>query len=78
MPCMCGDYCCPSCGPAQGNWHCPICGKWASEGCEHINHITGRLKKQYEKQAEEIAKKEAEADDFMYKQYLEDKKLGFV
>ena len=36
MACMCGDTCCNSCGPAQGNWKCPICGDWASEGCEHI------------------------------------------
>lgn len=26
MPCMCGDICCASCGPAQGNWRCEICG----------------------------------------------------
>lgn len=36
MSCMCGDYCCPSCGPAQGNWRCPICREWASEGCDHM------------------------------------------
>jgi hypothetical protein len=35
MPCMCGDICCPSCGPAQGNHKCEKCGAWASEGCEH-------------------------------------------
>ena len=35
MPCMCGDICCPSCGPAQGNGRCPICGQWESDGgCE--------------------------------------------
>jgi len=33
MPCMCGDTCCPSCGPAQGNFRCPVCRVWASEGC---------------------------------------------
>jgi hypothetical protein len=36
MPCMCGDTCCPSCGPAQGNWKCPLCGAWASDGCDHV------------------------------------------
>ena len=36
MACMCGDICCPSCGPAQGNWRCPLCRAWASEGCEHL------------------------------------------
>lgn len=46
MPCMCGDLCCPSCGPAQGNWRCPICNEWASEECEHINN-KGELKPTY-------------------------------
>ena len=36
MPCMCGDTCCPSCGPAQGNWRCLVCREWASEGCDHV------------------------------------------
>lgn len=35
--CFCGDIRCPSCGPAQGNEHCPECGQWADEGlCEHM------------------------------------------
>lgn len=35
-PCMCGDLCCRSCGPAQGNTRCPVCGVWASDGgCEN-------------------------------------------
>ena len=34
--CMCGDYLCPSCGPAQGNSRCDVCGSWESEGgCEN-------------------------------------------
>ena len=33
-PCMCGDTQCPSCGPAQGNSKCPVCGAWADDGCE--------------------------------------------
>jgi len=32
MPCMCGDLRCWSCGPAQGNSKCEICGKWDDEG----------------------------------------------
>jgi len=33
---MCGDTCCSSCGPAQGNSRCSICGAWASDGgCEN-------------------------------------------
>lgn len=30
--CLCGDYCCSSCGPAQGNRRCSHCLAWASEG----------------------------------------------
>lgn len=33
-PCLCGDICCPSCGPAQGNSRCLVCGAWASDGCD--------------------------------------------
>lgn len=34
-PCMCGDICCRSCGPAQGNNRCDVCGRWDSDGgCE--------------------------------------------
>ncbi len=58
MPCMCGDYCCPSCGPAQGNFRCPICEEWASEGCEHFDEETGELKQEFVKRAQEIAKAE--------------------
>lgn len=32
MPCMCGDPYCGSCGPAQGNDRCEICGKWSWDG----------------------------------------------
>lgn len=32
MPCMCGDFCCNSCGPAQGNRRCYVCGEWESDG----------------------------------------------
>jgi hypothetical protein len=31
-PCMCGDLRCMFCGPAKGNNHCEICGKWDDEG----------------------------------------------
>lgn len=33
-PCMCGDTHCHSCGPAQGNSRCLVCGAWADDGCE--------------------------------------------
>lgn len=31
-PCLCGDTRCGSCGPAQGNNRCEICGIWDDEG----------------------------------------------
>jgi len=51
MSCMCGDICCPSCGPAQGNWRCPICREWASEGCAHIGE-DGEISPEFREQAE--------------------------
>ena len=50
-PCMCGDLCCPSCGPAQGNHKCPICGEWVTEGCPHIDERDGQLKDEFLPQA---------------------------
>ncbi len=32
MPCMCGDTYCYSCGPAQGNSQCDVCGEWSADG----------------------------------------------
>jgi len=31
-PCMCGDIYCHSCGPAQGNHKCPVCGVRSYDG----------------------------------------------
>lgn len=31
-PCLCGDIFCASCGPAQGNGRCEVCGAWTFEG----------------------------------------------
>lgn len=30
--CMCGDLYCKSCGPAQGNSYCSVCGSWSMDG----------------------------------------------
>lgn len=60
MPCMCGDTHCPSCGPAQGNWRCPICGAWADDGCDHIGD-DGNLLPEFAALAEEAAARDAEA-----------------
>jgi len=64
-PCMCGDLCCPSCGPAQGNWRCPVCRAWASDGCDCS-----------EAEMEAAAKAEAAADAAYAAQCIEDIELG--
>lgn len=72
MTCMCGDYCCPSCGFAQGNWKCPICNEWASEGCEHIDEDTGDLKREFVNQAQEIEEMVRLQEEEMYQQLQEE------
>lgn len=47
MACMCGDTHCGSCGPAQGNWRCDLCGAWADDGCEHFDAETGEVKPEF-------------------------------
>jgi len=78
MACMCGDYCCWSCGPAQGNWHCPICNEWASEGCEHIgspddDKLPLDVKPEFKAAAEAAMQREREAEDAMFADYMENK-----
>lgn len=47
MPCMCGDNRCWSCGPAQGNYKCQICGVWTDEGgCSNPSKCEAEAKKQ--------------------------------
>ena len=71
MPCMCGDICCPSCGPAQGNWQCPICREWRSGGgCEHFDENDNPTSPEVEQQLRDIAAAEAEADN-LYAEDLE-------
>ena len=60
-PCMCGDTQCPSCGPAQGNFRCPICRVWADDGCEHIGE-DDQIVPEHKTEADRIAAAEAEAD----------------
>lgn len=56
-PCMCGDTRCSSCGPAQGNYKCSFCGKWAEDGgCDDPEKCAAEAAK-FE---EEYAKQEAE------------------
>jgi len=76
MPCMCGDYCCASCGPAQGNWKCPICGEWASEACIHIGDdgsdtLPTEVKPEFKAEADAAFERERQAAEQMAKDYEE-------
>lgn len=75
MPCMCGDYCCSSCGPAQGNWKCPICRAWASEACEHMADGCEGLKPEFWAEADRIAEAEMMADEAYSVQMQEEDRL---
>ena len=61
MACMCGDICCWSCGPAQGNYKC-FCGKWASDCEDHFDE-DGTFKPEFQAEADAAAAAEREADD---------------
>lgn len=73
MACMCGDICCPSCGPAQGNFRCPSCRAWSSDGCEctplEIAAAEERERLAETELAEEL-KAEAAFEEEMHQQYL--------
>jgi hypothetical protein len=75
-PCLCGDTHCPSCGPAQGNWRCPLCNAWADDCCEHIDAETGKIKPEFEAEVEALLKAEAEAEAQMVEEYFEDERLA--
>ena len=64
MSCMCGDLYCKSCGPAQGNWQCSICGAWSAEGgCEKPQECAAQEQREAEAEAayyEGLAAQEAE------------------
>lgn len=76
MPCMCGDICCPSCGPAQGNSRCQLCGEWASEGCEHYDETTGGYKPEFQAQIDAAMKAENEFCDRLAADLEEEAKLA--
>jgi hypothetical protein len=61
MPCMCGDIYCSSCGPAQGNSKCHICGRWTEDGgCEKPEVCNEQARKQAEAEYEYDLKMEEE------------------
>lgn len=68
---MCGDTHCPSCGPAQGNWKCILCGSWADDCCEHILE-SGNYKPEFIPQVEAEVERErlaAEAEAKYWEDY---------
>ena len=74
MACMCGDTHCSSCGPAQGNWKCPICQSWADDCCEHIDEESGKLKPEFQGEAERIWQQEREAEESYFKSLREEER----
>lgn len=75
MSCMCGDICCPSCGPAQGNSRCMLCGEWVSEGCVHIGE-DGNYLPEFDDAVEQAIKAESEILAMMAEDFLNDDKLA--
>jgi hypothetical protein len=75
-PCMCGDICCPSCGPAQGNSRCPLCNAWASDTCEHFDPETGEPTAEALPLLEAQARSEREWEDQLAKDLDEEAKLA--
>jgi hypothetical protein len=72
MSCMCGDICCPSCGPAQGNGRCPICRAWTSDECEHMADDGDGLKPEFRAEADRLAAEENAADDALEERMAEE------
>ncbi len=63
-PCMCGDICCGSCGPAQGNFKCEMCGKWSSDGgCDNPEKCNEDCRKMYEGMASDFQWEKDNADE---------------
>jgi hypothetical protein len=69
--CFCGDLECSSCGPAQGNWRCPICHKWVTTGCEHIDEEGDCIKPEFMQLADEIEQANREAEDEYFRMISE-------
>jgi hypothetical protein len=61
--CTCGDTCCPSCGPAQGNYFCAACGQWSSDDCLEPKRCADILEYDREWALQQAAQADAEAAD---------------
>ena len=75
-PCLCGDTHCSSCGPAQGNSKCPLCGAWMDDCCEHFDEETGELKPEFVAEAEKVYENERLADQAYAAQIEEEDRLA--
>ena len=75
MACMCGDTHCHSCGPAQGNFQCPICRNWADDGCEHLGE-DGQILPAFQAQVDQIEADQRAADDAYAKDLAEEADLA--
>jgi len=65
MPCMCGDLYCKSCGPAQGNSYCDVCGAWATDGgCEKPEQCAAAAKTMLESEYQEWLESERHAEEY--------------
>jgi len=61
---MCGDTYCYSCGPAQGNHRCEICGKWDEDGgCTTPDECTAKANEMYAEMQAEQQRFDEEADE---------------
>jgi hypothetical protein len=60
---MCGDIQCPSCGRAQGNWKCPICGAWQDDGCGHFDEDGNVVEKHQQDVVDSMIQQREEEDD---------------
>lgn len=63
-PCMCGALDCESCGPAQGNHKCWVCGAWTFDGgCANpdaCNAANERAEQAYQDEQAEAAYQESQ------------------
>lgn len=67
---MCGDPYCGSCGPAQGNNRCPICGRWSMDenddgtmGCDNPKECEEKEAAMWAKYAEDEARYQKEMEE---------------
>jgi hypothetical protein len=63
-----------SCGPALGNFRCPICRAWADDGCDHLDEHGVRA--EFRAAADQICEAEHAADVAMVEAMIADELLA--